>query len=127
MKKFIIALVAFMGALTVSAQGFGGGEMKPEDIAKFSVNHIKEVCKINEEQEKKFTEYFVDQAKKTIEMFKKAQENGGGFDIETMQKTYEAQMKYIKSVLTEDQWKLYEEDQKKMMERFSQEGPMQGQ
>ena len=56
--------------------------------------------------------------------YKKAMQEGGqgGFDMEGFRKRQEAQTKFLKETLTEEQYKLYEEDQKKMMERFQQGG-----
>lgn len=109
-----------MATLSVSAQGFGGGEFNPEDMAKMQVNHINEVCKLDTAQTRKITEYFVNSTK---EMMKAFQEGGqGGFDMEAFQKRQQAQEKFLKETLTEEQYKLYSEDQKKMMERFQQGG-----
>lgn len=120
MKKILMAIVALMITTGAFAQGFGGGQFNPEDMAKMQAQHIQEVCKTDTAQTRKITEYFV---KSTKEMMKAMQEGGqGGFDMEGFRKRQEAQTKFLKETLTEEQYKLYEEDQKKMMERFQQGG-----
>ena len=119
MKKILMAIVALIMTTAASAQGFGG-QFNPEQMAQFQAKHIQDVCKTDTAQTRKITEYFV---KSTKEMMKAMQEGGqGGFDMEGFRKRQEAQTKFLKETLTEEQYKLYEEDQKKMMERFQQGG-----
>lgn len=123
MKKILVALVALLMTTGAFAQGFGGGDFNPEDMVKRQVEHIKELCGLNDEQTKKISDYMTESQKKMMEEFQKAQQDGGGMpDMSSFQKRREEQTKFIKSVLSEEQFKKYDEDQKKMMERFQQGG-----
>lgn len=123
MKKILVALVALLMTTGAFAQGFGGGDFNPEDMVKRQVDHIKELCGLNDEQTKKISDYMTESQKKMMEEFQKAQQDGGGMpDMSGFQKRREEQTKFIKSVLTEEQFKKYDEDQKKMMERFQNGG-----
>jgi len=115
MRKLLIGLAALIMTTSAFAQGFG--QFNPEDIAKMQADRIKEVCKVDDAQYKKIVDYMV---KDTKEMTEQMSQGGGfgAFDMEAMQKRMKAQTDFLKSVLTEDQFKLYEEDQRKMMEQF---------
>ena len=115
MSKFLLGLMALVMTTGAFAQGFG--QFNPEDIAKMQADRIKEVCKVDDAQYKKITEYFVKDVKEMTEQMSQGQ-GGFGFDMEAMQKRMKAQTDFLKSVLTEDQFKKYEEDQRKMMEQF---------
>jgi len=117
MRKFLIGLAALIMTTGAFAQGFG--QFNPEDIAKMQADRIKEVCKVDDAQYKKITEYFVKDVKEMTAQMSQGQGGGfGGFDMEAMQKRMKAQTDFLKSVLTEDQFKKYEEDQRRMMEQF---------
>ncbi|MDO5446335.1 MAG: hypothetical protein Q4F34_00975 [Prevotellaceae bacterium] len=119
MKKILMAIVALVMTTAASAQGFGG-QFNPEQMAQLQAKHISEVCKTDTAQTRKITEYLV---KTTKEMMEKMQNNqGGGFDMEGFKKQREEQEKFFKETLTEEQFKLYADDQKKMMERFMNHG-----
>ncbi|MBQ0141434.1 MAG: hypothetical protein KBT06_01325 [Prevotellaceae bacterium] len=126
MKKIIVALVALMMTTGAFAQGFGGGQFNPEDMVKMQVSHINEVCKLDTAQTRKVTEYFTKSQKAMMEAF----QNGGGFGqggdmgdiMKQMQKRQEEQTKFLKETLTEEQFKAYDEDQKKMREQMQQGG-----
>ena len=109
-----MALVALVISTGAFAQGFGG-QFNPEDMAKFQAQHIQEVCKTDTAQTRKITEYMLVSSKKMMEMMEQGQ---GGFDMGAFAKQREEQEKFLKGVLTEEQFKAYAEDQKKMMERF---------
>ena len=111
----MIGLAALIMTTGAFAQGFG--QFNPEDMAKMQADRIKEVCKVDDGQYKKIVDYFVKDMKEMTEQM--SQGGGfGGFDMEAMQKRMKAQTDFLKSVLTEDQYKKYEEDQRKMMEQF---------
>lgn len=118
MKKILMAIVALIVSTGAFAQGFGG-QFNPEDMAKFQAQHIQEVCKTDTAQTRKITEYLV---KSTKQMMEQMQNNQGGFDMEGFRKRQEEQNAFLKATLNEEQFKLYTEDQKKMMERFRQGG-----
>lgn len=113
MKKILMALVALVMTTGAFAQGFG--QFNPEDMAKMQADHIKEVCKTNDDQNKKIVEYFVADSKEMQKMFEQSQ---GGFDMEAFQKRMDKQTEFLKSVLTKEQFAAYEEDQRKMREQW---------
>lgn len=117
MRKFLIGLAALIMTTGAFAQGFG--QFNPDDIAKMQADRIKEVCKVDDGQYKKIVDYFVKDVKEMTAQMSQGQGGGfGGFDMEAMQKRMKAQTDFLKSVLTEDQFKKYEEDQRRMMEQF---------
>ena len=117
MRKFLIGLADLIMTTGAFAQGFG--QFNPEDIAKMQADRIKEVCKVDDGQYKKIVDYFVKDVKEMTAQMSQGQGGGfGGFDMEAFQKRQKAQTDFLKSVLTEDQYKKYEEDQRKMMEQF---------
>ena len=117
MRKFLIGLAALIMTTGAFAQGFG--QFNPEDIAKMQADRIKEVCKVDDGQYKKIVDYFVKDVKEMTAQMSQGPGGGfGGFDMEAFQKRQKAQTDFLKSVLTEDQYKKYEEDQRKMMEQF---------
>ena len=114
MRKFLIGLAALIMTTGAFAQGFG--QFNPEDIAKMQADRIKEVCKVDDGQYKKIVDYFVKDVKEMTAQMSQGQGGGfGGFDMEAFHKRQKAQTDYLKSVLTEDQYKKYEEDHRKMM------------
>lgn len=128
MKKFIFSLILALITVGANAQGFGGRQMNPEEMAKRQVERIKEACGINEEQTKALTAYFVEQTKKQMAEMDSIRQAGGGqggfprMNREDMEKRRQAQTEKIKSILTPEQFAKYEEMQKQMMERFGQGG-----
>ncbi|MDO4802272.1 MAG: hypothetical protein Q4A15_08910 [Prevotellaceae bacterium] len=110
MKKFLMAIIALVMASGAFAQDFG--QFNPEDMAKFQAQHISEICKTDTAQTRKITEFLV---KSTKELMASMQ---GGFDMDGFRKHQEAQDKFLKEVLTEEQFKVYADDMKKMMEQF---------
>ena len=128
MKKILMTLLAVVlttATFAQQGQGRGGfGQMKPEDMAKRQAEQIKKTCEINDEQYKKIYDYYLEQSNKMQEEMKKAMESGErqNMDREAMQKRREAQTAFIKSVLTEEQFKKYEEEQKNRRQRGGQGG-----
>lgn len=125
MKKIILSLLLVLATLGANAQGFGGRQMNPEDMAKRQAERIKEACGINDDQYKAIYEYFLDSSKKQIAQMDSIRNAGGqgGFprmSREDMEKRRQAQTDKIKSILTEEQFAKYEEMQKQMMQRFGQ-------
>ena len=136
MKKLVIALVAMMITTCSFAQGgFGGGmgQFNPEDMAKRQADQIKTACELNDEQYKKVKDYFVEQSKAQMEQMQKMMQGGQGggqMDMQAMQKQMqerqEAQNKFLKGVLTEDQFKKYETAQAERRRQFQGMGGGQG-
>ena len=118
MKKLVFAFVAMMIATCSFAQapqgGFGGGmgQFNPEDMAKRQADQLKTTCELNDEQYKKVKDYYVEQSKAQMEQMQKMMQGGQGggqqMDMEAMRKQMqerqEAQNKFLKGVLTEDQF-----------------------
>ena len=116
-------------------QGMGGGmrQFNPEDMAKRQADRMKETCGLNDEQYKKVTEYYVEQSKAQMEQMQKMMQGGQGggqMDMQAMQKQMqerqEAQNKFLKGVLTEDQFKKYEAAQAERRRQFQGMGGGQG-
>lgn len=139
MKKLVIAFVAMMITTCSFAQapqgGFGGGmgQFNPEDMAKRQADQLKTTCELNDEQYKKVTEYYVEQSKAQMEQMQKMMQGGQGggqMDMQAMQKQMqerqEAQNKFLKGVLTEDQFKKYEAAQAERRRQFQGMGGGQG-
>lgn len=105
-----MAIIAFVMTTGAFAQDFG--QFNPEDMAKFQAQHISEICKTDTAQTRKITEFLL---KSTKEIMASMQ---GGFDMDVLRKHQEAQEKFLKEILTEEQYKTYADDQKKMMEQF---------
>ncbi|MBO4451593.1 MAG: hypothetical protein J5770_04155 [Bacteroidaceae bacterium] len=131
MKKLVFALVAMMITTCSFAQapqgGFGGGmgQFNPEDMAKRQADQLKTTCELNDEQYKKVKDYYVEQSKAQMEQMQKMMQGGQGggqMDMQAMQKQMqerqEAQNKFLKGVLTEDQFKKYETAQAERRRQF---------
>lgn len=118
MKKIILTLLALVMTTGVFAQGFG--QFDPVEMAKMRVNHMKESYKLSDEQSKKLLDFFTADGKKMAEEMEKGQQ--GGFDMESFQKRMQATNDTIKKVLTEEQFKAYDADMKKMREQMQQGG-----
>lgn len=141
MKKLLIALVAMILTTGVFAQdqnGQGGPrqrrEFNPEEMATRRADRLKETLSLTDEQYKKIKEYYTEQGKAQQEQMKKMMEGGQQgqrMDREAMMKEMEArraaETKALKEILTEDQYKKYEEAEKEMRARFGQGGPRGGQ
>ena len=103
-------------AFMISAQGGqGGGQMTPEQRAKFQADQLeryKTELKLNDKQ-------FADFKKIEDEYNKKLQDarQGGNFDREAMTKMREERTKKIKAVITADQFKKFEELEAARMQR----------
>lgn len=119
MKKFIVTVLAaammlIAGTTKADAQGPGFGNFDPAQIAQMRVDQMKESLKINEDQATKLLDLF----KKEMEEMTKMFEGGGMPDMDKMQENMKKQDEAIKKVLTEEQYKEYSEQQRKMMEQF---------
>jgi len=116
--------------------GFGGGmgQFNPEDMAKRQADQLKTTCELNDEQYKKVKDYYVEQSKAQMEQMQKMMQGGQGggqqMDMEAMRKQMqerqEAQNKFLKGVLTEDQFKKYETAQAERRRQFQGMGGQGG-
>ena len=111
MKKVIFGLFALLMTTCAFAQM---PQFNAEDMAKMRADRIKETCKTSDDQYKKIYDYFIKESKEMMAQFEQGQGGPGGFDMEAMQKRMQEQEKFLKSVLTEDQYKKYDEEQQRM-------------
>lgn len=121
--KLIIAGALFLfGAVTANAQPGGfGQQMDPTEMAKFRADGMKESLNLTNDQYTKVLALF---KKENEEMMKMFQENQGGQpDFSAFQKRMDAQNAELKKILTEEQYKKYDEQMKQMMSGFGQGGP----
>lgn len=116
MKKFIITLMAamammFAGTQQASAQDFN---FDPDQMAQMRVDQMKESLKLTAEQADKILVII----KKQNEEMGKLFAGGGMPDMSKFQEMMKKQDEEIKAVLTPEQAKKYDEDQRKMREQF---------
>lgn len=125
MKKFILSLIAMVCTTFAFAQ-FPGGQMpefKPEDIATHMTDRLKDSLQINEDQYKKLYDINLKQANEMKTMMDKMmQGERPEFNREAMQKRQDEQNAAIKAVLTEEQYKKYDEMQKNLRRRMASMG-----
>ena len=117
MKKILFAIAALMVSTMSFAQGFGGGfgggqgmNMNPEDMAKRQADRLKEQLELNQVQYDSIYNYYVANAKEQAAR------------REQMQKQRAAQEAKIKSFLTDDQKKKYDEIQEQRRQQRQQGG-----
>lgn len=118
MKKFFVTVLAaaimlFAGNNTASAQG-PGFDFDPAQIAQMRVDQMKESLKLNKDQETKLLDLFKKETEEMTKMF----EGGGMPDMDKMMENMKKQNEAIKKILTAEQYKKYDEQQKAMMEQF---------
>lgn len=121
MKKLFFAVAALFVASVSFAQGFGGGmgEFKPEDMAKRNVDRLKEQLKLTQAQSDSIYKIYLVQAQDMQKRFASMQQGDGQGQMQMpseegrqkMQETRQAQENKIKSFLTEEQKKQYDEMQ----------------
>jgi len=116
MKKCLIAVLAaavmFLSGNTAKAQG--PMDFDPAQIAQMRVDQMKQSLKLTEDQSKKLVAIFQKEMDEMMKMF----EGGDMPDMNAMQENRKKQDEEIKKILSEDQFKAYQEEQKKMMEQF---------
>ena len=108
MKKYLITVIAAVamligGSYTARAQF---PEFNPDEMVK-----MKESLKLTDEQVPKVMELQKKQMENMQKMFE-----GGGFDMDAMQKQMDEQKAGMKKILTADQFKKWEEQQAQMMQ-----------
>lgn len=111
MKKLFFAIVAMIFCLNISAQGFGQMP-QPEEIAKMQAENMKQNYGIDDKQYDAVYKLYLKDVK---EMMKEFQNMQGGDMNEMMGKVrarMEVMKKSLKEILTEEQFKKYEEDLK---------------
>ena len=129
MKKIILAAFALVFSMSIFAQQPQRGErreFKPEEMATLQADRMKKDLDLNEEQYKALYNFYLKRGEEMKKERAKFQE-GQQIDREAlraeMAKRQEAQNAELKKILTEEQYKKYEELQKKEQERRRQAGP----
>ena len=119
MKKILFLFIATMMAVGAMAQM---PQFNPEDMVKRQVDQMKEKCSLTDDQYKAvYALQLANMQKMMAEMDSVRQAGGdmrGAFDREKMQKRNEELNNAIKAVLSEDQYKAYEELQAERRKRF---------
>ncbi|MFI3248443.1 MAG: DUF4890 domain-containing protein [Rikenellaceae bacterium] len=119
--SIVFAALALVAVITVTAQPQGGGRPQgtPEEMAKMMVERMSEELDLTKDQQTQIYDINV----------KFAEERKAGGDSrpsrEEMEASREKMSAQIKSVLTEDQAKKYDEMEAKMRERGQGQGPRQ--
>ena len=120
MKKILFAIAALMVSTMSFAQGFGGfggGQgmsFEPEDMAKRQADRLKEQLELTQVQYDSIYNYYLASSKEQAAR------------REQMQKQRQAQEAKIKSFLTDDQKKKYDEAQEQRRQQRQQQGGQGG-
>ncbi len=110
-KILVASVMLLCGALFANAQP-GGQQFDPEQMVKMRVDYMKESLKLNNDQVTKLTTFF----KKQNEEMMKNMQSGAQPDMEAFQKMRDAENAELKKILTEDQYKSYQEAMQQMMQ-----------
>lgn len=128
MKKFIFAAFALIFSMSIFAQQPQRGErreFKPEEAATFQADRMKKELALNEEQYKALYNFYLkrnEEMKKERAKFQEGQQIDREALRAEMVKRQEAQNAEFKKILTPEQYKKYEEMQKREQERRRQGG-----
>ena len=140
MKKILFAIAALMVSTMSFAQGFGGfggGQgmsFEPEDMAKRQADRLKEQLELTQVQYDSIYNYYLASSKEQAARREQMQNGGGQMPaegdmqamMEQMQKQRQAQEAKIKSFLTDDQKKKYDEAQEQRRQQRQQQGGQGG-
>ncbi len=117
MKKQFLFALAFMLAVNVAAfaqQGGGNGQRRtPEERAKMTVERLTKQLQLNNDQAVKLDTVYTRFYKDMQKMREEAQAGGNRMDREAFRKMGNERDEKVKSVLTEEQFKKYKENQEK--------------
>ncbi|MCQ2182448.1 MAG: hypothetical protein MJY89_03470 [Bacteroidales bacterium] len=118
MKRTLIKLAVagamlLFGGMAANAQP-GGMMMDPSEIAKMQADNMKNDVNLSDEQYTKVLEIFKEQGKAMAKMFE-----GGGFDMQAMQKQREDQNKKLQEVLSKEQFAKYQKAEEERMAQFA--------
>jgi len=133
MKKILFAIAALMVSTMSFAQGFGGGfgggqgmNMNPEDMAKRQADRLQEQLELTKVQYDSIYNMYLANSKEQAARREQMQNGGEQPDMqammEQMQKQREAQEAKLKSFLTDDQKKKYDEIQEQRRQQRQQGG-----
>ena len=116
-KNFLkIAFTSLMLVFSVCANAqFGGGQMpSPEEMAKYQADQMKEQVKLNDDQYAKVLVVYKEQGEQMSKLF-----NGGGQpDFSEFGKIQEESNKKFKEILTDEQYKKWDEYQQQMRQNM---------
>jgi periplasmic protein CpxP/Spy len=116
-KIYFIAILMFACLSTAFAQAQNGQHprMSPEEMAKVLTDRMTTEIKLDDKQQTEISAINLKYSKKMVEIF---QANQGNWDVirTKMEESRTMKNNEIKAVLTDDQYKLYEEFMKKWFE-----------
>lgn len=120
----MIAALVF-GAAVANAQpgGWGGQRPDPAEMAQRMADRMKEQLQLNEDQYAKILDMYKKENEEREKMFAEGGfNNGGDMDFEAMRKVMEERRakrdEQLKTILTEDQFKKYQENMANMRRNF---------
>jgi hypothetical protein len=128
-KLVLLVLMCLFSGVICAQNGEQRGQrqqLSVEERAKAQTDRLKKELDLTAAQYDSVQAINLKYAKKAEELFKNNQ-NDRAKNRETLQKNQEAQRKELKAVLTESQYKKYEEQAKARRERMGNRGQRQGQ
>lgn len=115
MKKIIVTLMAAFAMLIAGNSAKAQmPDFDPAQMAQMRVDQMKESLKLDKDQAAKLLDLFKKQSEEMMKMF----QGGGMPDMEKMQENMKKQDEAVKKLLTPEQAKKYDEQQKAMREQF---------
>ena len=130
MKKVLNLLVAGVmlvaGSFVSKAQPGGGGfpggqgQFDPAQMATMRADMMKQTVNLTDDQYKKVVALYKEETEAMMKAFQSGQQQP--MDREAMQKQREEQNKKLKAILTDEQWKKWEEAMQNMMRGFGGPG-----
>ena len=131
MKKVLNLLVADVmlvaGSFVSKAQPGGGGfpggqgQFDPAQMATMRADMMKQTVNLTDEQYTKVVALYKEESEAMMKAFQSGQPQP--MDPQAMQKQREEQNKKLKAILTDEQWKKWDEAMQNMMRNFGQGGP----
>ncbi|SHE37698.1 hypothetical protein SAMN05444274_101207 [Mariniphaga anaerophila] len=111
MKKIGVTLILVMLVVVTSIAQPGQRSFDPAEMAKRQTEQIKKAVDLNEKQEKKVSDLFVETGEKMKAL--RDENQGGDFEKmrEKMNEIRAEQDKKMKEILTEEQWSKYQKFQ----------------
>lgn len=123
MKQIFLMVIAILGMTSFAnaQQSRGGMRMDPEQRAKRSVDMLSRELTLTQVQKDSIYAFSLDEAKKQQELFQQGDANNRRDNFEKMKGIRQESQGKIKSVLTDDQQKVYDkllqERQNRMKEK----------
>lgn len=114
MKKLLLTLVAAAAMFVAGNNANAQPQFDADQMAKMRVEQLKEPLKLTKDQETKLLDLFKKQSEEMMKMF----QGGGMPDMDKMQENMKKQDEAVKKLLTPEQAKKYDEQQKAMREQF---------